>query len=65
VHGLKQLIEQVIESTQSKQNVAQEQKSFFSRFAEMAKLEEEVSADLPIEGKIQEILCNFVFLDEN
>ncbi|KAL3918640.1 MAG: hypothetical protein SGILL_004141 [Bacillariaceae sp.] len=65
VPGLKKLMERVIEASQSKQNAAQEQKSFFSRVAEMAKLEEEVSADVPVEAKIQEILCDFVFLDDD
>ena len=65
VPGLKKLMESVIDASQSKQNAVQEQKSFFSRFAEMAKLEEEeVSADIPVEAKIQEILCVFVFLDD-
>ena len=65
VPALAEVMVQVIESIQSKQNIAPEQKSLFSRFAEMAKLEEEVSADLPIQARIQEILAEYVFLEEN
>jgi tetratricopeptide (TPR) repeat protein len=64
VPGLKGLVEHLIESCHSNQIQAQEPKSFFSRFSEMARFEEEVGAAIPVARRIEEILLTYVFLDE-
>ena len=64
IPGLKVLVQRVIESSQSKQSTGQEQKSFFSRFADMARFEEEVAAEVPITTQIDEVLREYVFVDD-
>ncbi len=41
-----------------------ETKSFFSRFTELARFEDEVSAELPVEERLEELIATLVFLDE-
>lgn len=41
-----------------------ETKSFFSRFTELARFEDEVSAELPIEERLEELITTMVFLDD-
>jgi tetratricopeptide (TPR) repeat protein len=64
IPGLKDLVQRVINSSQSKQSTGQEQKSFFSLFADMARFEEEVAAEVPISTHIDEILRDYVFVDD-
>lgn len=38
--------------------------TFFSRFTELARFEDEVSGEVPVEERLGEILRSFVFVDE-
>lgn len=64
ISGLTELLQRLIEVSQSKHSESTEQKSFFSRFADMARFEEEVGSGLPIAAQIDEILREYVFVDE-
>jgi tetratricopeptide (TPR) repeat protein len=64
VPGLKDLVQRVIESSQTRHSSNQEQKSLFSRFADMARFEEEVTSEVPVAKKIDSILRSLVFLDD-
>ncbi|KAG7342160.1 tetratricopeptide repeat protein [Nitzschia inconspicua] len=64
VPGLKDLVDHVVQSCHSRKMDAREPKSFFSRFSEMARFEEEVGADIPVSARLEEMLLDYVFLDE-
>jgi hypothetical protein len=64
VPDLNALLNHLVESSHSKKAESQEPKSFFSRFSEMARFEEEVAADIPVAARIEEIILDYVFLDE-
>lgn len=42
----------------------QETKSFFSRFTELARFEDEVSAELPVEERLEQVITTIVFMDD-
>jgi outer membrane protein assembly factor BamD (BamD/ComL family) len=42
----------------------QETKSLFSRFTELARFEDEVSAELPVEERLEELITSVVFMDD-
>eukprot|EP00934_Nitzschia_sp_Nitz4_P003716 Nitzschia sp. Nitz4//scaffold2_size372955//76566//81071//NITZ4_000380-RA/size372955-snap-gene-0.68-mRNA-1//-1//CDS//3329546647//3706//frame0 len=49
---------------EKEQATVQETKSFFSRFTELARFEDEVSKELPVGEKLLEILRTHIFLDD-
>ena len=42
----------------------QQSKSFFSRFTELARFEDEVSSELPVEERLGDLITSLVFIDD-
>ena len=46
------------------QTQVQETKSLFSRFTQLARFEDEVSAELPVEERLEKLITTVVFMDD-
>jgi tetratricopeptide (TPR) repeat protein len=62
--ALKIVVDRRLDSNRGKRPNSQEQKSLFSMFADMARFEEEVTSEIPVEQQIADILQGYVFLDD-
>lgn len=59
-----QLGEMLQHRLEKAQKGSAESKSLFSRFTELARFEDEVSAEVPVEEKLQEIIRSYTFFDD-
>lgn len=65
IHEKAPTLEDIITHRMQKaQTQGHQTKSFFSRFTELARFEDEVSAELPVEERLADLITTLVFIDD-
>lgn len=60
-----ELLEMLSHRLEKAPTTAKETKTLFSMFTELARFEDEVSPELPVEERLQDILRTYIFLDDD